>query len=69
VTVAASSVAAGALAALSPISLQRVHRLRVPACSQHDDGIVLDMDSDGLVHDFVALQESCSGVLVTDRET
>ena len=69
VTVAASSVAGGAFAALSPISLQRVHRLRVPACSQHDDGIVLDMDSDdhGLVllfrswayfHDFVALHRS-----------
>lgn len=65
----ASSTLSKAFAALSPISIQRVHALRVPACSRHDDGIALDMlamDSgdQGLVlrfrswayfHDFVAL--------------
>lgn len=69
VKVEASSVLGRAVAALSPISLQRVHSLRVPACPRHDDGVVLDMSGDdhGLVlrfrswayfRDFVALQRS-----------
>lgn len=61
-----SSALGKAFAALSPISIQRVHTLRVPACSRHDDGIALDLlegNDEGLVllfrswayfHDFVA---------------
>jgi endogenous inhibitor of DNA gyrase (YacG/DUF329 family) len=68
VTLEASSALGNAFAALSPISIQRVHALRVPACSRHDDGIALDLlamdGGEGLVlhfrswayfHDFVAL--------------
>ncbi len=40
----ASSVLSNAFATLSPISLQRVHSLRAPACAQHDDGVALDLD-------------------------
>ncbi len=40
----ASSVLSNAFAMLSPISLQRVHSLRAPACDHHDDGVALDLD-------------------------
>ena len=44
----ASSALGKAFAALSPLSVQRVHSLRVPPCARHDDGIALDVrDGDG----------------------
>lgn len=46
IAVQATSVLGDAFAALSPISVQRVHSLRVPACPDHDDGVMLDMDED-----------------------
>jgi len=44
--VQATSALGDAFAALSPVSVQRVHSLRVPACAAHDEGIWLDMDED-----------------------
>lgn len=46
IEVQATSALGDAFAALSPISVQRVHSLRVPACPAHDDGVMLDMDED-----------------------
>ena len=46
IEVQATSALGDAFAALSPISVQRVHSLRVPASVEHDDGIWLDMGED-----------------------